>query len=93
MSFLFLGSVKGCREPVVERPPWSYDREFDGGDTGCGELLLDLRLFFKPLAAGSRVLVITGDAGAPLEMPAWCRMAGHRLIMTEHPFYLVEKRR
>jgi len=86
-----------ARVPVHEAeggmgdPDWVFDQRFDGGQTGCGEILVDLKLFFRPLPSGSRVLIIARDGGAPLEMPAWCRMAGHRLQRAEHPFYLVEK--
>jgi tRNA 2-thiouridine synthesizing protein A len=62
---------------------------FDGGETGCGELLLDLLVFMKRQAPGSLVNVRSLDAGAPLEIPAWCRLTGHTLINAAHPFYLL----
>jgi tRNA 2-thiouridine synthesizing protein A len=68
-----------------------YDSEFDGGETSCGELLLDLRLHFADLPAGSKVRVRALDAGAPQEIPAWCRVVKHYLIKAEHPYYLIEK--
>lgn len=71
--------------------PEKVDTEFDGGDAGCGELLLDLLLFFKRQPAGSVVKVIARDPGAPLEMPAWCRMTGHSLLAAEHPGYFIRK--
>jgi tRNA 2-thiouridine synthesizing protein A len=72
-------------------PLWRHDSLFDGGETGCGDLLFDLRRHFLPLPAGSHVLVIARDSGAPIEMPSWCRMTGHRLVEASHPFYLVER--
>lgn len=68
-----------------------FESEFDGGETGCGELLLDLRLYFADLPHGAKVRVRALDAGAPLEIPAWCRVVKHRLLEAEHPFYLIEK--
>jgi tRNA 2-thiouridine synthesizing protein A len=73
-------------------PPavWTYDSEFDGKETSCGEILIDLRMHFRAQRGGSIVLVIAHDAGAPIEMLAWCRLTGHRLIDSRHPYYLVQ---
>ena len=64
---------------------------FDGGDTGCGELLLDLLLFMRKQPAGAIVEVRALDPGAPLEIPAWCRLTKHVLLSSEHPFYNIQK--
>jgi tRNA 2-thiouridine synthesizing protein A len=77
---------------MLHQPDWEFSQYFDGGETGCGEILVDLMLFFRPLPAGTRVLIIARDAGAPLEMPAWCRSTGHHLLSAEHPYYLVESK-
>ena len=64
---------------------------FDGGETGCGELLLDLLLFMKKQPDGAVVQVRALDPGAPLEMPAWCRLTKHQLLASEHPMYKIQK--
>lgn len=64
---------------------------FDGGETGCGELLLDLLLFMKKQPDESVVKVRALDPGAPLEIPAWCRLTKHELIESEHPIYKIKK--
>ena len=64
---------------------------FDGGDTGCGELLLDLLLFMKKQPNGAVVRVRALDPGAPLEIPAWCRLTHHQLLSTAHPIYVIQK--
>jgi tRNA 2-thiouridine synthesizing protein A len=64
---------------------------FDGGDTGCGELLLDLLLFMRQQPADAVVEVRALDPGAPLEIPAWCRLTKHILLSSEHPFYNIQK--
>lgn len=76
-----------------KRPPadWRHDREFDGGDLACGDLLFDLRLAFADFSPGERVLVTAHDAGAPVDLPAWCRLTGHVLLGADHPHYLVRK--
>ena len=64
---------------------------FDGGDTGCGELLLDLLLFMKQQPSDCVVRVRALDSGAPLEIPAWCRVTKHELLSSEHPIYVIKK--
>lgn len=70
---------------------WQFDDEFDGGETGCGELLLDLRLHFAKLPPGTLVRVRALDPGAPREIPAWCRLVNHQLAKADHPHYLIRK--
>ena len=65
------------------------DAHYDGGETGCGELLLDLLLFTRRQPPGSTIEVRALDPGAPLEIPAWCRLTGQELMEAAHPLYLV----
>lgn len=71
---------------------WKYDSEFNGYDLGCGELSLDLNIHFKSLAPDARVLVISGDPGARVDIPAWCRLTGHKLLEAKPPYYLILKK-
>ncbi|MEZ4652633.1 MAG: sulfurtransferase TusA family protein [Candidatus Eisenbacteria bacterium] len=73
-------------------PVWSFESRFDGGDTGCGEMILDLRTHFRSLPGGTRVAIRALDEGAPVEIPAWCRVTGHRLLEARHPFYLTQSK-
>jgi tRNA 2-thiouridine synthesizing protein A len=68
------------------------DAEWDAGDLGCGDLVLELRARIEPLAPG-RVLKLTArDPGAPADIPAWCRMTGHALVSEQHPIYLIRRK-
>ena len=68
------------------------DVEWDAGDLGCGDLVLELRARMEPLAPG-RVLKLTArDPGAPADIPAWCRMTGHALVSEQHPIYLIRRK-
>ncbi|MCA9759316.1 MAG: sulfurtransferase TusA family protein [Candidatus Eisenbacteria bacterium] len=71
---------------------WEVSSRFDGGDGGCGEMLLDMRIHFRPLCSGARVAVLAPGEGAPVEIPAWCRVTGHRLLEANPPFYWIEVR-
>lgn len=56
-----------------------YDIEWNAGDLGCGDLVLELRRRVR--AAPGRVFkVIALDPGAPADLPAWCGMTGHQLL-------------
>lgn len=65
---------------------------WDAGYMGCGELVLQLRRRLAPLAAGELFELIAYDLGAPQDLPAWCRMTGHRLVDAAHPRYLIRRR-
>jgi len=70
---------------------WEFDDVFDAVDLGCGQLLLDFSMHLRPLPEGTRVMLATRDIASPLEVPAWCRLTGHRLIAHSHPYYLIKK--
>ena len=65
--------------------------QWDAGDTGCGRLIVGLRGQLEPLRCGALLEVIARDAGAPADVPAWCRMTGHTLVSASHPVYVIQK--
>jgi TusA-related sulfurtransferase len=71
---------------------WDYDDVFDAVNQGCGDLLLELRQQIDALGDGAVLLVATRDLGSPVELPAWCRLTGNRLLAQQHPYYLVKKK-
>ncbi len=76
-------------EACAHIPDWSFDDEFDGGDETCGRVIVNLHLYIKDQVPGSRILVISRDPGAPVELPAWCRMTQNELTDNQHPYYLI----
>ena len=58
----------------------TFDAEWDAGDLGCGELVIELRFRLAELAPGGTIRVRAMDTGAAEDLPAWCRMTGHRLL-------------
>ena len=54
--------------------------EWDAGDMGCGDLVLELRYRIDRLEPGQVLKVIALDPGAPADMPAWCGLTGTRLV-------------
>jgi tRNA 2-thiouridine synthesizing protein A len=74
--------------PMSESP--TPDAHFDGGEMGCGDLLFELMMFVRRTPPGSLVQVRALDPGAPLEIPAWCRLTGHTLLAAGPPLYLIK---
>ncbi len=56
-----------------------HDLEWNAGELGCGELVLELRQRMRQ-APGKVFKVIALDAGAPADIPAWCRMTSNILL-------------
>ena len=52
----------------------------DGGDRGCGELLLVLAARSRHLAPGVTVRLLATDPAAPIDLPAWCHLTGHSYL-------------
>jgi tRNA 2-thiouridine synthesizing protein A len=71
---------------------WDFDEVYDSFDRGCGDFIMDLRQVMADLPAGTTLMIASRDAGAPVEIPAWCRLTGHALVDAEPPFYLVRKK-
>lgn len=70
-------------------PDWQFDDEFDGGDETCGRVIVNLHLYIRDQQPGMKILVISRDPGAPIELPAWCRMTKNDLTDIQHPYYLI----
>jgi tRNA 2-thiouridine synthesizing protein A len=68
------------------------DGEWDAGEMGCGELVLELRLRLKPMRPGQILRLTARDPGAPEDLPAWCRLTGHHLVSAEHPIYWIRRK-
>lgn len=66
--------------------------DWDAGHMACGDLVLELRLRLKRLSPGALLCVTALDPGAPEDLPAWCRLTGHRLVRVAHPEYLIQRK-
>ncbi len=55
---------------------------WDAGELGCGELILELKMRMRQMEAGQVLRLTARDAGAPADIPAWCRMTGNLLLHT-----------
>lgn len=57
-----------------------YDQQWDAGDLGCGELVIELRFRLKAMPPGQVIRVHATDTGAVQDLPAWCRMTRDTLV-------------
>lgn len=89
---MLLKGTQGKSAPKMETtspPHWEFDDEFDGGEETCGRVIVNLHLYIRDQEPGRRLLVISRDPGAPVELPAWCRMTRNQLTEMLHPYYLI----
>jgi tRNA 2-thiouridine synthesizing protein A len=70
----------------------SVDAEWDAGELGCGELVVELRARMLALPPGCVLRLIALDAGASADIPAWCRLTGHALLDHAPPVYLIRRK-
>lgn len=77
--------------PSPQAPP--HHAEWDAGDLACGPMLLALKKRLEALPPDRVFRLVTRDEGAPADVPAWCRLTGHRLIAAAHPVYHLSPRK
>ena len=77
---------------MAAEPCPTPDREWDAGHKGCGEIVMELRIVMQGLAPGAVLKLTAHDAGAPEDLPAWCRMTRHVLVKADHPEYWIQCR-
>ena len=83
----------------VQNDPWmvdenvpDFDMEWDAGEIGCGDLILELRIRMNSLKPGQILKVLASDKGAQQDLPAWCRMTGNTLVQFGHPAYFIKRK-
>jgi len=67
------------------------DAEWDAGGMGCGELVLELRFLLDTMKPGQIMKLTARDHGAPIDIPAWCRMTGYELFQQDGDRYFVRR--
>jgi tRNA 2-thiouridine synthesizing protein A len=60
-----------------------FDEEWDAADLACGDLVLRLRFRLRAMQPGHVIRVRALDPGAPVDLPAWCRLTGETLLHTD----------
>ena len=71
---------------------WTVTEIWDAGEMSCGDLVLALRIRMNKLNPGEVLQITALDPAAPEDLPAWCRMTGHRLLRVDHPKYDIQRK-
>jgi len=77
---------------MTDQRALSIARHWEAGESGCGVLIAGIKREIGCVAAGELLRIVALDAGAPADLPAWCRMTGHTLVVAAHPTYVVRKK-
>ncbi len=72
--------------------PTEHDAEWDAGDMGCGDLVLELRARLMELGTGQILKLRATDPGAPEDIPAWCGLTKNPLQGAAPPLYWIARR-
>ena len=78
------------RRQSAAAPP-QIDLVWEAGDLACGDLILQLRGRMETMRPGEVLRLVALDSGAREDLPAWCRLTGHALLVAEHPVYLIRR--
>lgn len=73
-------------------PPPEPAGILDGGDRSCGELILALKRAVERLGAGDVLKLVCRDPGAREDVPAWCRITGHRLLWGDGSTFYIQRK-
>jgi tRNA 2-thiouridine synthesizing protein A len=46
----------------------------------------------QELKVGDKLEVVAQSPGAPIDLPAWCRMTGHTLVSADHRVYVIQRK-
>lgn len=71
--------------------PQRIARHWNAGDKGCSRLIMGLKRELEQVRTGELLRVEARDPAATLDVPAWCGMAGHRLISADPPVYVIKR--
>ena len=72
--------------------PLRADAEWDAGDLGCGDLVLELRIRLNAMQGGQLLRLTARDPGAPQDLPAWCGLTGHALVHADPPIFYIRRK-
>ena len=86
LAVLTFSQTRGLTPDTVANVEW------DAGDMGCGDLVLELRLRLQSMRTGDTLKLSARDPGAPQDIPAWCRLTGHTLLRAHHPTYWIKRK-
>ena len=83
----------GIPAATPPQPVFNADTYYDAGDTGCAFGPIDeIARLMRRMNPGQTLEVRATDASVAVDLPAWCRLAGHRLIAQDGDRYLIRRK-
>ncbi|MGH2408886.1 MAG: sulfurtransferase TusA family protein [Chloroflexota bacterium] len=74
-------------------PRFGADAFYDAGDKGCGDGPLDdIALLIRKMRAGQTLEIHATEPSVAVDLPAWCRLTGHRMVEHAGDHYLVRRK-
>jgi TusA-related sulfurtransferase len=68
------------------------DAFYDAGDKGCAEgPIEEIAALMRQLSPGQTLEVRATDPTVAVDLPAWCRLAGHKLVTHQNDRYLLRR--
>ena len=64
----------------------------DAGEKRCGEMILALKGAVDGLRPGEVLQLVCNDPAAREDLPAWCRLTGHRLLWGNGQTFYIRRR-
>ena len=64
---------------------------WEAGELGCSQLIIGVQRALSALEPGEHLELVTHDGGAWIDIPAWCYLTGHELVVDDHPTYIIKK--
>lgn len=84
-----------CEIPTwgeTPQPQLGADAFYDAGDQGCAYgPINEIARVMRDLAAGQTLEVRATDPTVAVDLPAWCRLAGHAFVKQEADRYLIRR--
>jgi tRNA 2-thiouridine synthesizing protein A len=77
---------------MLDKDDLVCEDEWDTGDLECGELLRPLRKRVEALSTGGIIKLITRDPIAAIDLHAWCRVTGHRMLKSDPPCFFIQRK-
>ncbi len=85
ISVTLYAALSSCPQITVQDQTAEphFDEEWDAADLACGDLVVRLRFRLRSMQRGQVIRVRALDPGAPVDLPAWCRLTGETLLHTD----------
>jgi TusA-related sulfurtransferase len=82
-----------CEMPGQPGSLLGADAFYDAGDKGCGDGPLDeIAALARRLSPGQTLEIRATDPSVSVDLPAWCRLAGHEWVTRREDRYLIRRR-